>query len=252
MKCPHCGGEMSLEDKLCPYCGMPNEEAAEHAREMHRYKEAYRRTEKEVREKTHRQAARFTKYLVSFVLILLSIAAIWFGRNAYSFRYDAQRRAARKNAAAYTAEMETYLAAGDYVGFYESAERRHISFYEDEYAPFVRVGAAARDYCYLVAAFSKLIQPEGHLGAEYLAGYLAESLDDFVDCLNEERYAYYDDTEEWDGTEEAVAAMKSDVSALLKRYLGFTDEEAADVYTMSSANRRLLIERGSTAYEKEE
>ena len=70
---------------------MLNEEAAEHAREMRRYRESYRKTEAEVKEKTKRQTARFTKIILSLVLILLSVAAVWFGRNAYSFRYNQKR-----------------------------------------------------------------------------------------------------------------------------------------------------------------
>ena len=120
MKCPHCGGEMSLEDLVCPYCGMPNEEAAQHAHAMRYYKESYQRTEAEVREKTGRQSARFVKILISLVLILLSVGAIWFGQNAYHFQYERQRTEAVKNADAYCAALDDLVEQGDYIGFVDS------------------------------------------------------------------------------------------------------------------------------------
>lgn len=37
MKCKYCGGEISLEDVKCPYCGRENEEAVQHIKDMQYY-----------------------------------------------------------------------------------------------------------------------------------------------------------------------------------------------------------------------
>ena len=34
MKCPHCGAQVGLEDKYCPFCGLPNEFAQKHQEDM--------------------------------------------------------------------------------------------------------------------------------------------------------------------------------------------------------------------------
>ena len=40
MKCEHCGYNLQLEDRFCPYCGKPNPFAAQHQREMEQRQEA--------------------------------------------------------------------------------------------------------------------------------------------------------------------------------------------------------------------
>ena len=38
MKCKYCGGNLTLEQAYCPHCGRPNEEAAQHVKDMEHYK----------------------------------------------------------------------------------------------------------------------------------------------------------------------------------------------------------------------
>ena len=37
MKCPHCGAQIGLEEKYCPFCGLPNEFARKHQEDMGEY-----------------------------------------------------------------------------------------------------------------------------------------------------------------------------------------------------------------------
>ncbi len=249
MKCPHCGGEMSLEDKLCPYCGMPNEEAAEHAREMRRYRESYRKTEAEVKEKTKRQTARFTKIILSLVLILLSVAAVWFGRNAYSFRYNQKRADAVRHADAYREKLDSFLKEGDYAAFLSFAEREKISFYEEPYEEYIRIADVGRHYLYFLDDTRKLLVREKYTDLGSMTEYIADALDDLAKDLADP-YDYYQGVDS-EKSRLAVEDMTGEIRAVLIRYFGFTEEEAEDVFTMSGANRRLLLERGMAAYEQE-
>ena len=39
MKCKYCGGNLTLEQAYCPHCGRPNEEAAQHVKDMEHYQD---------------------------------------------------------------------------------------------------------------------------------------------------------------------------------------------------------------------
>ena len=44
MKCQYCGGDISLEDRICPHCGRLQENAVRHDEEMKRYEAAFEDT----------------------------------------------------------------------------------------------------------------------------------------------------------------------------------------------------------------
>ena len=44
MKCKYCGGNLTLEQAYCPHCGRPNEEAAQHVKDMEHYKSNFEDT----------------------------------------------------------------------------------------------------------------------------------------------------------------------------------------------------------------
>ena len=52
MKCPHCGAQIGLEEKYCPFCGLPNEFARKHQEDMDRYEQEFQQTQSEVYQKT--------------------------------------------------------------------------------------------------------------------------------------------------------------------------------------------------------
>ena len=44
MKCPHCGGQMGIEDNFCTHCGARNTQALQHQAEMEHYQQAFQAT----------------------------------------------------------------------------------------------------------------------------------------------------------------------------------------------------------------
>ena len=74
MKCKNCGGEIRLEEMYCPYCGSPNIEAQQHARDMAHYQSEFEQTKEEVIDKAGRQS-RLAVRITATALLLLAIAA---------------------------------------------------------------------------------------------------------------------------------------------------------------------------------
>ena len=75
MKCPHCGAQIGLEEKYCPFCGLPNEFARKHQEDMDRYEQEFQQTQSEVYQKTKHFTSLTVPLTVIFVLILLNI--VW-------------------------------------------------------------------------------------------------------------------------------------------------------------------------------
>ena len=73
MKCPHCGAQIGLEEKYCPFCGLPNEFARKHQEDMDRYEQEFQQTQSEVYQKTRHFTSLTVPLTVIFVLILLNI-----------------------------------------------------------------------------------------------------------------------------------------------------------------------------------
>jgi predicted amidophosphoribosyltransferase len=57
MKCKYCGGNLTLEQAYCPHCGRPNEEAAQHVKDMEHYKSNFEDTKSDVYEVTENLGA---------------------------------------------------------------------------------------------------------------------------------------------------------------------------------------------------
>ena len=73
MKCPHCGAQIGLEEKYCPFCGLPNEFARKHQEDMDRYEQEFQQTQSEVYQKTRHFTSLTVPLTVIFVLILLNL-----------------------------------------------------------------------------------------------------------------------------------------------------------------------------------
>ena len=80
MKCPHCGAQIGLEEKYCPFCGLPNEFARKHQEDMDRYEQEFQQTQSEVYQKTRHFTSLTVPLTVIFVLILLNIVSFVFSK----------------------------------------------------------------------------------------------------------------------------------------------------------------------------
>ena len=54
MVCKHCGNQLSLEDEICPFCGMENEAAKKHTEEMRHFSGQFHQVKTEALEETGR------------------------------------------------------------------------------------------------------------------------------------------------------------------------------------------------------
>ena len=206
MKCSNCGGEISFEDKVCPFCGSPNKDATEHIRAMEEYKKRYEDTEKEVTRKTKRFASVAVKAAILVVLLIgIGITAVVSNR-AYGFPEKSRRREALKNSAKCREIMKEYLDNGDYCGYVAYVTYNNIPVYDDRFSDFRSINYCADYYRDTIAALERLIMhgdDEKWLkwNASSDTGRFCRYVKEFYESVerkkeeeeNEDFKAYYDD-----------------------------------------------------------
>ncbi len=244
MKCPSCGGNISLEDKFCPYCGAKNILAMQHARDMAEYKEDYEQTKQEVYASQKRLSAVVVRVIVLVVLIIgIIITAALLNNGVYGIRRDRLEKQAAKNAAEYSKIMDEYLEDQDYLGFCGFCEGKGLRYVDafDKYEPVIRMGDSYKT-CISYMLSAQMPGPYGDR-ARYIE-YLEDPLDSFYKDRMED---YYGDSEKEARAiyEKAYAGMKQQLERCLVTYMGLTEEEAASLEGLSKARRTVLIEEAA-------
>lgn len=239
MKCRYCGGNIGLEDNVCPHCGRPNELAQQHLQDMKQYSEEFAET----REGVYKATRRFTGVAVRAIVLSALVAAVlvmlFLTANAYSLAQGAKERDAKRNAASYKQRMDEMLAAGDYRGVANFVEAHYIYFWLAEYEEYEQIIDLSEMYNYAV----QYLMNSQLDGAEEMAldeiGYFASALPDFYRKMDSERYGSGVDREK---TDRAIAGMCENLNALMKVYLGLTDEEIEEQKTMTDARRTVFFQ----------
>ena len=242
MKCGNCGGEISLEDKECPFCGSINKDAVEHIKAMEEYRKRYENTEKEVTTKTKRFAGMAVKAAILVVLLIgIGITAVVSDR-AYGFPEKSRRRAALKDPAACRTIMKENLDNGDYCGYTAYVTYNNIPVYDDRFSDFKNVNYCADYYRDTLASLERIIMhgdDEKWLKWEASSdtGRFCRYLKEFYTSLedrkgreeNEDFKAYYDD-------------MRADMDAAISVYLGMDDDKRTQFLEMSENKMSAYLE----------
>ena len=237
MKCKNCGGEVGLEERFCPYCGTPNEQAVRHFQDMADYQERYAATEANVVGAAKRYAQIIPRVIVILLLLIAAVVMTVVGENAYAFPEQMRHRAAEKDAEGTIAVMEQYLAQRDYISFASYVEYNNIRTYNSPFEEYVDILWVAQSYKDVMLHTERLFLYEDReeWAARHASDdirYLCQSLEYFFDSLErgnrrsepETHQVYLDD-------------MRDDVMGLLRVYLGL-EGEAAERFLAMSANRK--------------
>lgn len=83
MKCPNCGGEVSVNDVKCPYCGTPNQEGILFQSEVHKRKRFNQYLRQKITEQMRIPLIQRCMNLGIFFLILLFVIQIFISLGIY-------------------------------------------------------------------------------------------------------------------------------------------------------------------------
>lgn len=239
MKCENCGGNLTLEDVVCPHCEAVNPHAIEHIREMKRYQKDYEGTKEQVYDVTKRYVSVSVRIIVIAVLIVLIILCGILSDEGYSIHHKMNLAKSERNYEEYTAVIEEYLEDGEYNALYSFLEAHYITnSYEiyEEYRPVIR---AVTQYSFFYNDVIRVIYPYSEESLKTYPSRIEGDLASFYKLYDEEHYInVYDNPKH----KEDILKMEKQMNAMLVAYCGLTMEEAEGLKNMTQAERMSLLE----------
>lgn len=239
MKCESCGGNLTLEDVVCPHCEALNEHAVQHIREMNRYKSEFEDTREEVYSVTQSYAGITARVIVIAVLVVLIIVCGLLSGESYSIRSKMLRAEAKRNLKETKATIEAYLEERDYYALAAFSNAKRISAYDEDFEEYGNMIYAANQYSYLYDYIMKVWKPYEGMDMQNSVKWIAEQLTAFYKIFNKEYVHYVGESGE---AYEHAMQMQEQIQALLMAYCNLTKEEAEALPGMTNAERTLLLE----------
>ncbi len=242
MKCENGGGEVSLEQKFCPFCGKENTQATEHQRDMDAFKRRYEQTEASVKHKTRKYAMVTIRVVGIVVLLIACIIMFAVAESAYSMPGDARRRASQRNPEPYKAALEKYLEEGDYRTFCSYGDYHNLRWFSDSpFREYRDIYMVCQDYDAVMRMAENLIL---HGDEEKWRTYSMESdITHFVNYLDsfEERIDrnYSEEASRFDVY---VSDMQENVNLVLETCFGMSAEEREEFMSLSAGKKSVVIE----------
>lgn len=249
MKCEHCGYNIQIEDRFCPYCGQPNPFAVQHQREMQRFSNEFLKTKEEVLE----QSSRFNRRTVRITILAVLVAACavmgFLCVRADDIRWMKMEKQAAAEAPKYRKALEDMMNERRYADVYYYMNRNQLS-YADAFREYDAVYMSSADYAMFYEDLMTLIA-KSHGGEAYayyseeeLMENIARHITEIYDGMEENEYHPEEYTEE----KKAYMSDLADTAVdLLVRYIPLTEEEAEQIPGMTMARLSVLLE---DAYEQ--
>lgn len=251
MKCPHCGNNLNIEDRFCPYCGKPNEFAVKHQEEMDRYEKDYQETRENVLEKSsrfNRHTVRIT--IIAVMIALIAVAGFLLAR-ADDIRWWQLEKTVEAEAPMHREAIKEIMENRDYMALYSYMNRNRIT-YTSTLREFDAVYDTTSRYRML---YDNLMILEAKKNGEGNYSYYTET--ELIENISREVKAIYEymepqeyNAEAWEGDKmEYMEDLRDHVETMVSGYFGLSLDEAKEMRSMTESRISVLLE---DSYEKEQ
>ncbi|MCI6242753.1 MAG: hypothetical protein MR646_05530 [Agathobacter sp.] len=241
MKCKHCGGNLSLEDAFCLHCGHLNEDVRQYVAEMERYQDNFEDTREDVYTVTRKFSGITARAVIIAILTVLCLVFFLMSENWWSIRRSMIQAESKVQAQSYKEQMIQYLENEEYQDFVAFCNLHYIHYYEDDYAEYGPVMQAASYYEYTSNAIMNLTTSTSQ---DMMNTYISDLVEYYCFCEKAEKMDEYQaDTKLGDLSRKSIAQMDANIKAMLRAYLGFTEEEAEDFLGMRKSEKMLILEQ---------
>lgn len=244
MKCENCGGQMGLEDEVCPYCGTPNSMALQHQSDMRRFQQEYQRTQTDVIEKTSFMQQHGSWLVILAVLLVALVGGIILHVNAWDIGYSMREGNIARSAAEDGQVLDGYLESGDYGKFAGYYRANDISMNNDN--PYQGLYWAASSYVDLVQYIAAMHNDQSYL---FKPERISTTCEYMADDLNriytlEKQYASYIDEYLPADKKVYLEDIRDRTRVIAETYLGLTEEDIQEIPNMSEQKLAATIEEG--------
>lgn len=181
MKCKYCGGNLTLEQAYCPHCGRPNEEAAQHVKDMEHYKSNFEDTKSDVYEVTEKNTEIMSHMIIITVLVILCVVVFVVSARSWSIHRGLLQFDAGIRQGSYMKQMEQYLEDEDYIGLSAFCDRHYIRPYSsnNSYEKYQLLMEASGAYRYFYESLMKAVT----INSDCFETCIQLLLDQFPDCI---------------------------------------------------------------------
>lgn len=240
MKCNYCGGNLSLEDEICPHCGRVNQDAMQHIRDMKRYSGEFEETRQDVYTTTRRYSEISSRVILLAILVVLAFICLLSEHFYYQASGSIREKTSEAKAASYNAILDDYIKNEEYLKIDKFVKAKRISRYGKGYEKYGDILPIAENYSTLYFKIMQLSEAAKE-DVPGKAKELADEMEYFYKRLYPERHGWQKAIRS--EQEEAVLKnMEENIRLLLITYCGLTREETEKIETMTSARRAILIE----------
>ena len=146
MKCKYCGGEVGLEETVCPYCGKPNDQAVRHHREMASFRRRYAETEAAVVGKADQYARIVPRMLLILLLLIVAVVTNAISENTYGLPEEVRRHRAERDPKPIMETLDNCLENRDYIAFSSWFTYHGIRCYNSPFEEYEDLQWAAEYY----------------------------------------------------------------------------------------------------------
>lgn len=251
MKCQHCGNNLNIEDKYCPYCGQPNPFAVKHQEEMERFEMDYQETKEDVLE----QSSRFNRHTVRITIIAVMVALIaltcFLLAKADDIRWWQMEKAIEAEAPAHREAIQQLMEDRDYLALYSYFNRNRIT-YTSSLKEFDAVYSTTMHYRMfydnLMTLQAKKKNADNY--RYYTEGEIIEDIANNIHAIYEEMEPNDYNPEAYQGDKmEYMEDLRDQMEIMTAGYFRLSTEEAEGMRSMSTSRINVLLE---DSYEEEQ
>ena len=242
MKCKYCGGEVGLEESVCPYCGKPNDQAVRHHREMASFRRRYAETEAEVVGRANHYARIVPRMLVIVLLMITAVVAYAISQNTYGLPEVIRRHRAERNPEPVMEQLDACLEDRDYITFSSWLTYHGIRCYHGPFEEYEDLQWSAEYYKdFLITLECVFLHGELDAWEKENTGYdlrrLCQNLESFMETVERELA-----TVESTSHREALENMRSEVFEMMHVFFGLDGEKLEHFLTLSEARKTAYLE----------
>ena len=250
MKCQHCGNNLNIEDRFCPYCGQPNPFAVKHQEEMDRYEKDYQETKEDVLE----QSSRFNRHTVRITIIAVLVALIavtcFLLAKADDIRWWQMEKSVEAQAPQHREAIAEIMDDRDYMSLYAYMNRNRIT-YTNSLREFEAVYDTTSRYRMF---YQNLMTLKAKQADEENYRYYTES--EVIEDISKNIFSLYEYMKPQDYNKEAyeedkmayMEDLRDHMETMVSGYFGLSPEEVRGMRSMSASRINVLLE---DSYEKE-
>lgn len=179
MKCPNCGGEVSVNDIKCPYCGTPNPEGIQFQAEVHRRRSFNGYLRDKIKEQMQMPLMQRILNLSIFFLILLLLIQLLMSLGLYLLS-EGNVLAGLHRPKDYEEQMAQMYESGSYGELYDFMDRYGLEGEDySEYMQMCLIHNSYQEFLYHSMNCMEALE-QGVVPDDYHLRYAIESAEDLL------------------------------------------------------------------------